>query len=52
MNPKKKIVPLVGLVVLAGLGAIGFLKRDSISYKIYKKTYEQQIKKENITPFN
>ena len=48
----KKVLPFVGLGVLAGLGTLGFMKRDNIIYNIYKKTYKHQVKKENITPYS
>ena len=48
----KKILPLVGLVALTALGTIGIIKKDKIAYKIYQKSYDYQIKKENITPYH
>ena len=48
----KKVVPIIGVAAIAALGAAGFLKRDSLIYKLYRKTYKHQMKKENITPFN
>tara|TARA_R110000737_G_scaffold87055_2_gene119722 strand:+ start:264 stop:419 length:156 start_codon:yes stop_codon:yes gene_type:complete len=51
MKPKK-VMPIVGVAAIAALGAVGFLKRDSLIYKLYQKTYKHQMKKENITPFN
>ena len=55
----KKVLPIVGLVALTALGTIGYIKRDNLMYKAYKKSddvnrklYNYQIKKENITPFH
>ena len=46
----KKLLPFVGVVALTALGTIGIMKKDSILYQIYQKSYKHQIKKENITP--
>ena len=48
----KKLLPLVGIVALTALGTVGILKKDTLLYKLYQKSYKYQIKKENITPFN
>jgi hypothetical protein len=48
----KKLLPLVGIAALTALSTVGIIKRDSILYKIYQKSYKHQIKKENITPFH
>ena len=46
----KKVLPLVGIAALAGLGTAGVLNRDNILYKLYRWTYKYQIKKEDISP--
>ena len=34
----KKVLPIVGLVALTALGTIGYIKRDNLMYKAYKKS--------------
>ena len=48
----KKILPFVGVVALTALGTLGIMKKDTLLYKLYQKSYKHQIKKENITPYH
>jgi branched-subunit amino acid transport protein len=48
----KKILPFVGVAALTALGTLGIMKKDTLLYKLYQKSYKHQIKKENITPYN
>ena len=55
----KTVLPIIGLVALTALGTVGYIKRDDLMYKAYKKSsdlnrklYDYQIKKENITSYH